>query len=308
MARAPARRDGPIGRSASCGSSITAHRSISPTRLGFLEEQKIERESLEVAALEKLSPDYAEELEAHLDYMPDNYFRAFGVEEIAAHARLFRRFLEKLYLPGNAPLSPAINWEPLAEQGHSTVSFCTWDGQQLLAKIAGSFSVVPLNILSADIYTRGDNVVLDIFRVCDLKSRAITNEKEIALVESTLQRALADQAFDFGPLLEKARRQVRRSSAQEFGFPTKIITDNKSHPNYTLVQIATPDRIGLLYDLLSALSGEGVSIALSRISTEKGAATDTFYVVDSFTRGKITHSERIQALQQKLQRAALASR
>jgi [protein-PII] uridylyltransferase len=275
---------------------------------GFHEQQKVERESLQRAVLDQLSPDYEEELEAHLDFMPDNYFRAFEVEEIAGHARLFRKFLARSYLSGTNPLAPAISWRPFAQEGHSTVSFCTWDGQQLLAKIAGSFSVVPLNILSADIYTRGDNVVLDIFRVCDLKARAVTNEKEIALVEATLQRALADQRFDFGPLLAKAHRQVPSSSAPEFGFPTKIITDNKSHPNYTLVQIATPDRIGLLYDLLSVFGAEGVSIALSRISTEKGAATDTFYVVDSLHRGKITNAERVQALQQKLQQAALGGR
>jgi [protein-PII] uridylyltransferase len=275
---------------------------------GFLEQQKIERESLQLAILEKLSPDFEEELEAHLDFMPDNYFRAFDVEEIAAHARLFRRFLEQLYLKGGDPLRPAISWESYAKHGHSTVSLCTWDGQQLLAKIAGSFAVVPLNILSADIYTRGDNVVLDIFRVCDLQSRAVTNQEDIALVESTLERALADQRFDFAPLLEVARRQVMRKAGPKFELPTKIIADNKSHPAYTLVQITTPDRIGLLYDLLSALGQAGVSIALSRISTEKGVATDTFYVVDAGLRGKITNSDRIQTLQRKLQQAAVGSR
>jgi [protein-PII] uridylyltransferase len=151
-------------------------------------------------------------------------------------------------------------------------------------------------------------VVLDIFRVCDLKSRPVTNQKDIALVESTLESALADQGFDFGPLLDVARRQVSRNASPKFELPTKIITDNKSHPAYTLVQITTPDRVGLLYDLLSALGQEGVSIALSRISTEKGVATDTFYVVDALLRGKITNSDRIQALQQKLQQAALGSR
>jgi [protein-PII] uridylyltransferase len=221
---------------------------------------------------------------------------------------LFRRFLEKLYLNGSDPLAPAISWTPYAKQGHSTVSICTWDGQQLLAKIAGSFAVVPLNILSADIYTRGDNVVLDIFRVCDLKSRAVTNEKDMARVESTLQRALTDHAFDFRPLLEGARRYVPKNAGPKFELPTRIIADNKSHPSYTLVQITTPDRVGLLYDLLSALGAEGISIALSRISTEKGVATDTFYVVDAISRGKITNADRIQALQQKLQQAALGTR
>ena len=273
----------------------------------FYAAQKVERESLQKSVLEKLSPDFAEELEAHFDFMPDNYFRAFGVEEIASHAALFRNFLINLYLRHEHPLTPAIAWKAAPQEGHTTVSICAWDGGQLLAKIAGSFSIVPLNILSADIYTRGDGLVLDVFRICDLKGRAVTNGKDLALMESTLRRALIEQKFDFDPLLEKARRQQKGRARGEIDFPTKIITDNKSHPQYTLIQIQTSDRLGLLYDLLSAIGQEGISIALSRISTEKGAAIDTFYVADSATHGKITDPARIAALLERLQRIAVSS-
>jgi UTP:GlnB (protein PII) uridylyltransferase len=59
--------------------------------------------------------------------------------------------------------------------------------------------------------------------------------------------------------------------------------------------------------LLTAFGEERVSIALSRISTEKGAAIDTFYVADRATRGKITDPSRITALQERLHRAALGA-
>jgi UTP:GlnB (protein PII) uridylyltransferase len=59
--------------------------------------------------------------------------------------------------------------------------------------------------------------------------------------------------------------------------------------------------------LVSAFGEEHVSIALSRISTEKGAAIDTFYVADRATRGKITDSSRIAALLERLQRAAVGT-
>ena len=85
----------------------------------------------------------------------------------------------------------------------------------------------------------------------------------------------------------------------QIDFPTRISIDNKVHPTYTLIQIETPDRLGLLYDLLSCLDREGVYIALSRISTEKGAAIDTFYVADATTRGKITDSNRISCIAER---------
>ncbi|MDQ6656470.1 MAG: hypothetical protein M3Y80_11740, partial [Verrucomicrobiota bacterium] len=245
-------------------------------------------------------------LEMQFDYMPDNYFRAFDVDEIAAHARLFRDFLRRLYDGVEPPLMPAINAVAFPVKGHSTVSLCTWDRQQLLSKIAGAFAAVPLNILSADIHTRGDNVALDIFRVSDLNARAVTDPKQLQRFEEMLRSAVADEEFDFTPLLEQARRKVAAKSTRgEFEFPTRIIADNKSHPDYTLVQIETADRLGLLYDLLCALGRQSVSIALSRISTQKGAAIDTFYVVDTHTRGKLSGADRIATLQQELHRAVV---
>jgi len=103
----------------------------------------------------------------------------------------------------------------------------------------------------------------------------------------------------------RARRRTARHSRHGLDFPTRVTVENKTHPAYTVVQIQTPDRLGLLYELLSAFGEENVSIALSRISTEKGAAIDTFYVADRATRAKITDSSRIAALLQRLQQAAI---
>jgi [protein-PII] uridylyltransferase len=271
----------------------------------FHEQTKIEREQLQRRVTEKLGSEFTEEVEAHFEVMPDNYFRAFTTDEIVSHLKLFRRFLENLYLRDEPPLAPAMTWEAFPQQDHSIASLCAWDGQELLAKIAGSFAVVPLNILSADIYTRGDNVVLDIFRVCDTRFRAVTDKRDQSLVESTLRSALIDEHFDFAPLLERARRSMARHTRHGLDFPTSVTVENKAHPIYTLVQIQTPDRLGLLYELLSAFGEENVSIALSRISTEKGAAIDTFYVADRTTRGKITDSARIAGLLQRLQLGAI---
>ena len=166
-------------------------------------------------------------------------------------------------------------------------------------------SLAPFPTSSADIYTRGDNVVLDIFRVCDTRFCAVTDNRDKTLVETTLRAALTDSEFDFAPVLERARRRTAGQSRHGLDFPTRVTVENKTHPAYTLVQIQTPDRLGLLYELLSAFGEENVSIALSRISTEKGAAIDTFYVADRTTRGKITDSARIAALLQRLQKSAI---
>jgi [protein-PII] uridylyltransferase len=275
-------------------------------RKSFHEQTKIERNTLEAAVAAELPSDYADEIEAQFDFMPDNYFRAFNVPEIVNHVRLFRSFFENASTQGERPLQPAIEWEAFAQFGHSTVSFCTWDRHHLLAKIAGSFSVVPLNILSADIFPREDHTILAIFRVCDMKERAVTEKRDCDLVENTLGRSLEVETFEFAPLLEQARRSIQRRRLHELEFPTGIAIDNKAHPAYTLIQIETPDRVGLLYDLVTALEHEGVNTGLSRISTQKGAAIDTFYINDATTRGKITDPNRIAGLQRRLRAVILS--
>jgi [protein-PII] uridylyltransferase len=274
----------------------------------YYEQTKIERESLQVSVAENLSADYTDEIEAHFESMPDNYFRACDVPEIVEHLRLVRSFFANVSSQGEQSLAPKIKWKAFPEQGHSVVSFCTWEREQLLAKIAGSFSVVPINILSADIFPRGDSVVLGVFRVCSPKGHVVTDQRDCELVEQTLQSALEHENFDFLPLIERATRQSRRWNVQEIEFPTRIAIDNKAHPTYTLIDIQAPDRLGLLYDILSCLDREGVSIALSRINTQDGAAIDTLYVVDRSTHAKITDSHRIAALQKHLQNAILSAR
>src|SRR6266542_1975530 len=266
----------------------------------YYEQTRIERESLQLAVTENLSPDYTEEIEAHFDFMPDNYFRGSDVPEIVEHLKLFRSFVEHLFSPGWHPLAAAVQWKALPEQGHSVASFCTWERERLLAKIAGSFSIVPINILSADVFPRGDNVVLSVFRVCDTKGGAVADPRAFELVEQTLRSALDDDSFDFRPLIEKATRQSRRRLAPGIEFPTRISVDNETHPAYTLIEIQASDRLGLLYDILTCLDHEGVSIALSRINTQDGAAIDTFYVVDRSTAAKIMDRDRIRTIREHL--------
>jgi len=272
----------------------------------YYEQTKIERDSLQKAVAAKVPPDFEDEIEAHFDFMPDNYFRGSKLEDIVTDVQLFRSFFENASTRKDRPLVPTVSWEAFPKFGHSVVSICTWQRQDLLAKIAASFSVVPLNILSADIFPREDHAILAVFRVCDMQERAVTEPVNRTLVENTLQRALEAEAFEFGPLLEQAQRRIHHRRSHELEFPTGITVDNKAHPVYTLIQIETPDRIGLLHDLLTALGKQGANIVLSRISTQKGAAIDTFYVTDSATGAKITDSNRIAAIQHHLRAAILS--
>lgn len=265
----------------------------------FFQQRAIEREDTRLAVLKKLPVDFKDEVNAHFLYMPSAYFQAYDKVSIAAHIRLFRQFLQLRVAAGGTGLAPAIRWLPHVERGHSELLVCTWDRRHLLAKIAASLAAARLNILSADIFTRGDSLVLDIFRVCDTNFQAVGDPKDIALVEQTLKESLEGEEYDFAPAF--ARTKDRQIPSSEMEFPTRISIDNESHPVYTLVDIQTPDRLGLLYSILKAFGEASVSIALSRVATEKGAAIDSFYVTNEDGR-KLNDVEGIERLQTMLSR------
>ncbi|HEX5177513.1 MAG TPA: [protein-PII] uridylyltransferase, partial [Chthoniobacteraceae bacterium] len=246
----------------------------------FYRLRTIEREGLREKVKRELGADYFDEIDAHFEDMPDRYFQTHSVNDIAEHILLFRKFLEQHFSQRATATAPVMRWIPRPNQGHSEVWICGWDRKELLARIAGSFSTVQLNILSADIFTRSDNLVLDIFRVCNTRFEAVSDEDDIAEVEERLRSALQSEEFDFTPLIAKAMTKRDFHLAQELDFPTRIVIDNDAHPIYTLIDIQTPDRLGLLYNLLTAFGTACVQIALSRIATEKGAAIDSFYVTD----------------------------
>jgi [protein-PII] uridylyltransferase len=263
----------------------------------FFAKRRIEREVLRQAVAKKMARDFGEEIEVHFQSMPDRYFQSHNVNEIVGHLRLFRSFLEERVRDPMNALTAVVRWHSKPDQGHSEVWICTWDRAALMAKIAGSFATASINILSADAYTRPDNLMIGVFRVCDVNFQAVNDVRGQRSVESVLTEALLNQEFDFSRLLVKARRRTGYLLPPELEFPTKLVISNEVHPNYTVIDLQTADRLGLLYDVLGCLWRARITIAHSRIATEKGAAFDSFYVTD--LDGKKLIDEQILATLQK---------
>jgi [protein-PII] uridylyltransferase len=269
----------------------------------FFAERRIAREDLQQAVSKKMAKDSAEEIEVHFSSMPDRYFQSHNVNEIVGHLRLFRSFVELRLRNPKLALSAAVKWQSKPDQGHSEFWICTWDRAALMAKIAGSFATASINILSADVYTRVDNLMLAIFRVCDTSFRPVSDERDLQQVESVLQESLEKIDYDFSPLMEKARKRTAFHLPIGLELPTKLVISNEIHSGYTVIDLQTADRLGLLYDLLICLSRAKVNITSSRIATEKGAAFDSFYVTDLEGR-KITDEGMLRHLQMSLLAAA----
>jgi [protein-PII] uridylyltransferase len=247
-----------------------------------------------------------EEIYSHFELMPASYYINTNAAEITRHLKVIHRFLTRQLEVEEAKdaLVPVVDWQSFPTQSYSQVSICSWDRLGLFSKICGSFASAELNVLRANIYTRGDHVVLDMFDVCDKNLAAVTDQRAIQTAEGMLERMLSDREnIEFADVLNRLRA-IRGPAPRirEVHIPTLITFDNEISKGRTIIESQTEDRLGLLYTITHTLSELGLDISFAKISTEKGAAIDTFYVQDQLGN-KITDPARLSGIRSKLESA-----
>jgi [protein-PII] uridylyltransferase len=158
------------------------------------------------------------------------------------------------------------------------VTVATRDRPGLFAIITGVLWVRGLNILSADIFTRESGVALDVLIVERLPD-PLHPEELWAKIDSDLVRSLSDRSY-LKELLETKRKP---SLLQQKGLPRKedrVIVDEEASDFYTIIEVYTWDRPGVLHAITNTLYELGVSIQLAKISTPGAQVADVFYVTD----------------------------
>jgi [protein-PII] uridylyltransferase len=270
----------------------------------FIRAEEKQREHL----LEEVSQQLPEgieneELQAHFATLPFRYFQIHAARDIVNDLLLTHRFMRQQISEEDTALVPVVNWHNELDRGYNAVKVCTWDRAGLFSKIAGSFSVTGLNILSAQIFTRTDGIVLDTFFVIDARTGNLSGAEQRDKFESVLNRALSGEGVDFHPMILK-QKLVRPAYHAYTGerIATQIRFDNDASETRTLIEIETEDRIGLLYEISQTFSELDVDISAAKISTEKGAAIDTFYVRE-LEGSKVVSPERRRAIERRLRQA-----
>ena len=244
-----------------------------------------------------------EELHAHFSNLPARYFQIHAAREVVDDLVLAHRFMGRQISEQENPLAPVCNWHNQPDRACNEVKVCTWDRAGLFRKIAGSFSAAGLNILSAQIFTRGDGIVLDTFYVNDARTGGLAGVEQRDSFEALIHKVLTGEEVDLNALI--LRQQTTRPVYEAYTgerIPTRVDFDNESSDTRTVIEIETEDRIGLLYIISQVLSELELDVSAAKISTEKGAAIDSFYVRE-FDGGKVLLPVRHQAIARKLQQA-----
>lgn len=263
-----------------------------------MEEKEIELLKEEVTRILPPTLD-PEEITAHFEHLPLRYFRIHSARQIANDISLAHRFMHLQIAEEEVALAPVITWHNEQDRGYTSVHICTWDRAQLFAKIAGSLTAAGLNILSAQIFTREDGIILDTFYVTDARGGVLAKKEEKEYFEEVLKQSL-ESGVDFPALIRKARVATKLyHSVEGETLPTSIAFDNSTSEHLTALDIETEDRVGLLYYISQTLADLELDISLAKIQTEKGAAIDTFYIA-TVNREKITSTDHQKYIEERL--------
>lgn len=251
---------------------------------------------------ESLGVDYREELVTHFASMPDRYFFSKDRETIARHLQLFRHIANRESNSAEA-LHPVLNWVDVPEGGYTQLELCSWDCSLLLAKIAGTLAANRINVLSADIFTRQDGLVLDVLRICTTNFEPVTSRLTRERVEKMLCHVL-EKSREIEDVTRELPDQRAFDPNLHDTFPRRVYLSNTRNPHQTTLEVQALDRLGLLYSILTAIGKHHIQVNSARIATEKGAALDTFYLSGP-DGNKVTDRALLDALKADVEQAIL---
>lgn len=231
------------------------------------------------------------DFEAYAARLPQAYWLKATLDQKILHAKLLN--MTEAEVPG-----PITHVRADQDRGVTELTVIAPDHPRLLAILAGGCAAMGANIVDAQIFTTADGMALDTISI----SRAFSfDEDELRRARNivlTIERALKGEVKLPELIAARARQGVERHGV--FRVPPDVSFDNSLSGRFTVLEVTGLDRLGLLYELTSALSRLSLNIASARIATFGERVADVFYVTD-LTGEKITSKHR----QDKIRRSIL---
>lgn len=178
------------------------------------------------------------------------------------------------------------------------VCFAMVDHPGLFSRMTGALALVGANIVDARSYTSKDGYATAAFWIQDADGHPYEAAR-LPRLQQMIIKTLHGEVVARDALKDRDKIKKRERA---FKVPTVITFDNAGSEIYTIIEVDTRDRPGLLYDLTRTLANNHVYIASAVIATFGEQIVDTFYVKDMV--GLKYHNEaKRQALEAKLREA-----
>ena len=263
-----------------------------------------DRRALREEVIAIMREDYHPDIKRHFEQMPAAAFSFRQAAQIVTQVRTVRHFLQR-EADTTDPNASCIKWIDQPEKGYTELILATRDKPLLLEKICCAIASEQINILSADLFTRKDGIVVNIFRVCTTNFEPVSTASTRKRFLDNFEAILIAESYDPEKYLRRKVNFLKPRSDHGITVPVRAFVSNEIHPTCTTVEIQGLDRIGLLHDLFHAINQHGLNTAHARICTDKGVAMDTLYITTSDGK-KIKNPEPLKQLEKQF--TALVSR
>lgn len=169
------------------------------------------------------------------------------------------------------------------------------DEQNVFLAVATALSQLGLNIQDARVYSSASGYTIDTFYVLDENDQPIgNNPRRVADIHRELKAELS-LVNDYSAIIR--RRTPRR--LKQFAIPTRARISNDMVSGYTVLEVISPDRPGLLATIGRIFMEQGVQLQNAKISTLGERVEDVFFISDSAGR-PLSDPEICERLQQTI--------
>jgi len=191
-----------------------------------------------------------------------------------------------------------IDLHPDEDRDATRACFAMADHPGIFSRMCGALTLVGANVVDARTFTSKDGYATAAFWIQDSEGTPYEKAK-LNRLRQMIRKTLRGQVVTTEAM--KSRDKIKKRE-RAFKVPTTITFDNEGSEIYTIIEVDTRDRPGLLFDLTKTLANTNVYIASAVIATYGEQVVDTFYVKDMF--GLKFHSEnKRKALEKKLRDA-----
>lgn len=191
-----------------------------------------------------------------------------------------------------------IDLHPEPQRDATRACFALADHPGIFSRLAGALALVGANVVDARTYTSKDGYATPVFWIQDSDGKPYEVAR-LPRLRGMIEKTLKGEVL---PREALAGRDKVKKREREFRFPTHITFDNEGSEIYTIIEVDTRDRPGLLYDLTRTLAANNIYIASAVIATFGAQVVDAFYVKDMFGL-KLHAKHRQEALDKKLRQA-----
>jgi [protein-PII] uridylyltransferase len=240
--------------------------------------------SANLAHLHSLAPVAGKKINQFLDGLPQRYLRIHGARDVLAHAEM----AAQLGKDGvQLDLKQVRHWYEL--------TLVTTDRPFLFASVSGALAAWGMNIVKANAFSNGAEIVVDTFYFTDRFRTLELNITEWERLKKSIAAVVRGEA-NVSRMLEDRLRSEKNSTKVKID--TRIEFDNNCSAHSTLLQVLTQDRPGLLFKMCSQISQNQCNIEIALIETEGQMAIDVFYLTSGGTK---LNAERQTAVQRAIQ-------